>query len=282
MDYNQLIQNDCYLMQVTLEEFNATPPQPFYYILLFNGKGKLTVDFVEYEVSDETALFTSPYQSIKVEAELKSDVRYLLFHGDFYCIEYHKKEVACNGLLFNNIYVQPYVSLGSEQYQEINGLLDKLSAELRYTDNYSNAVVRSYLQLILALSSKIKMGVLAVSDEELSKHRVSRFKELLDVNFRKQRSPSFYAAELGIAPNTFTKQCIVHFSRPPSQMIQERVILEAKKLIHLTHKSMKEIAAELHFDDENYFSRYFKKHAGVSASQFRDKVGISIVADLSR
>ncbi len=49
------------------------------------------------------------------------------------------------------------------------------------------------------------------------------------------------------------------FSKSPSQLINERSTLEAKKLLHLTYKSIKEIAQELNFDDEFYFSRYFKK-----------------------
>ena len=56
------------------------------------------------------------------------------------------------------------------------------------------------------------------------------------------------------------------------------MILEAKKLLHLTYKSIKEIAQELDFEDEFYFSRYFKKEVGLSPKQFRDSVGISIVA----
>ena len=65
------------------------------------------------------------------------------------------------------------------------------------------------------------------------------------------------------------------------QLIQERVTLEAKKLLHLTYKSVKEIAAELNFEDEFYFSRYFKKNVGVSPLRYREKVGISIVAKIS-
>lgn len=68
------------------------------------------------------------------------------------------------------------------------------------------------------------------------------------------------------------------FSKSPSQLINERVILEAKKLLHLTYKSIKEIAQELNFEDEFYFSRYFKKNVGVSPSSYRKNVGISIVA----
>ena len=56
------------------------------------------------------------------------------------------------------------------------------------------------------------------------------------------------------------------------------MVLEAKKLLHLTYKSIKEIAQELDFEDEFYFSRYFKKEVGLSPKQFRDSVGISIVA----
>jgi len=62
-----------------------------------------------------------------------------------------------------------------------------------------------------------------------------------------------------ISPNTLSKKLKLEFGKPPSQLIQERVILEAKKLIHLTRKSIKEIASELNFEDEFYFSKYFKK-----------------------
>jgi len=282
MENSQGFYNECYIREMDVEAMNARLPVPFYHILLFKGKGTVNIDFVEYGVSGNIALFTTPYQAIQFRGMLEGNVRMLIFHGDFYCIEYHKKEVACNGLLFNNIYAQPFVSLDGEEYEEIKGLFGKLSAEMNFTDSYSQAVVRSYLQLILAISSKVKMASSVADEEEFSKHPVNRFKALLDTHFKKERSPSFYAAQLGIAPNTFSKQCMAYFMRSPSRLIQERVILEAKKLIHLTYRSMKEIATELNFDDENYFSRYFKKHTGVPPSQFREQVGISVVADLSR
>ena len=68
------------------------------------------------------------------------------------------------------------------------------------------------------------------------------------------------------------------FSKSPSQLINERVVLETKKMLHLTYKTIKEIARELNFRDEFYFSRYFKKNVGVSPSVYRKKVGISIEA----
>jgi AraC family transcriptional activator of pobA len=81
-----------------------------------------------------------------------------------------------------------------------------------------------------------------------------------------------------MSPDAFSKKIKKQFSRSPSTLINERVILEAKKLLHLTYRSIKEIALELNFDDEFYFSRYFKKNVGVSPSYYRRNVGISIVA----
>lgn len=78
--------------------------------------------------------------------------------------------------------------------------------------------------------------------------------------------------------SAFNKQVKKQLGKAPSQLIAERLILEAKRLLHLTHKSIKEIASELGFEDRFYFSRFFKKEVGVAPKIFRQQVGISIAA----
>lgn len=272
----------CMVGDIGAASLNGVAPWPMYGIFLFRGTGSITVDFTEYRFSGNTILFSTPWQLVRVSsAGQPLRVRSLWFHADYYCIEYHKEEVACNGLLFNNIYQQPFIELDDEHYSEIQAVINKLEQELSYADSYSQAVARTYLQLVLALSSKVKMASLTMPGKDRSFHAVLKFKDLLEQRYLKERSPSWYAAQLGMPPNTFSKQCKACFHKSPSALIQERVILEAKKLIHLTHKSMKEIAAALNFADEHYFSRYFKKHTGVAPTAFRDSVGISIAADSS-
>ena len=273
---------NCSVQETSIASINRSRGNPFYNIFLLEGSGTVTVDFTDYAYQGKIVLFSTPYQHIDFKDDPSLSVRRLQFHGDFYCIEYHKKEVACNGLLFNNIYLQPFIQLSDQDFQELHHLSSRLSEELSFTDTFSDAVARAYLQLILAVSSKIKTGSLQSADFESGRHPISRFKPLLETHFREERQPSFYADQLGISTNALSKKCREYFHRSPSELIVERVILEAKKLVHLTYHSMKEIAAELNFADENYFSRYFKKHTGVSPTTFRETVGISVVADLSR
>ncbi|MFH7000156.1 helix-turn-helix domain-containing protein [Flavobacterium sp. FlaQc-57] len=282
MEDKQTNQKGCIIQECNTDYINQIGGSPLYNIFLLEGSGKVSVDLVEYSFEGKIVLFTTPYQIIYFDTEQPIATKRLQFHGDFYCIEYHKKEVACNGLLFNNIYQQTYINLETEDYIEMDNILQKLNIELEDTSNYATAVVKAYLQLILALCSKIKSKEIIIAEEKTTNHPLMKFKTLLENNFHKERQPSFYAEQMGLSPNNFSKICKQHFLKSPSTLIHQRVILECKKLIHLSYKSMKEIAAELNFDDENYFSRYFKKHTGITPTAFRENVGISIVADLSR
>src|SRR5690606_3007859 len=272
-------------VQCTIEERKASAlsnagPLPLYGVFLFEGQGSLRLDFMDYAFEGAIALFTTPWQVLQFGEPAEFSVRALWFHADYYCIEQHKKEVACNGLLFNNIYAQPFIHLDKCFFEELLALLDKLQAELAFQDTYSQAVARTYLQLVLALSSKAKTASTKEpnSAETQVIPPILSFKNLLEAHFKEERSPAFYANQLGLTPNAFSKKCKLQFNKSPSFLIQERVVLEAKKLIHLSLKSMKEIAAELNFDDEHYFSRYFKKHTGISPTVFRETVGIAQIA----
>ncbi len=59
-------------------------------------------------------------------------------------------------------------------------------------------------------------------------------------------------------------------------MISERIIIEAKRELYLTNKAVKEIAFELGYEDEHYFSRFFKNNADVSPQMYRDTVGFAM------
>ncbi len=256
---------------------------PFYYILVFDGSASFSVDFTKYACEGKSLLFLSPYQFLEWQEFSAKKVECIQFHGDFYCIEYHKKEVACNGVLFNNIYQQPYVQVGSQVFDEILMIIEKLSNMNNMENEYDISIAKSYLQLILALSSKEKkMQIKSPELEEGQFENMAQFINILESQFWHSKEVSFYASKFGISVNSFSKRIKKYFGKPPSKLIQERIVLEAKKLLHLTHKSIKEIAAQLRFEDEFYFSRYFKKEVGVSPKQYREKVGISIVAKSSR
>lgn len=270
------------------KDFIASYSSPLYHILLLQGEGRFVLDFTEYSFSGPTALCFSPYQSFSWLGEASATIATLAFHGDFYCIEYHKKEVACNGLLFNNIYLFPHIELPTEEFEELQALFEKLKHELPNTETsnategirgFSKAVLRAYLQLILAICSRYKQALLDGQQKTIQRSNdLIAIQEIIGAHFRSERSPSFYAALFGLSPSAFSKKTAQLFGKSPTALIRDQMILEAKKLLHLTNKPIKEIAGILRFDDEFYFSRYFKKAVGISPTHYRREVGISIMA----
>lgn len=268
---------------VHIQAHSSSQDSSYYQIILLPYPSEFIVDFTDYKNTSTALLFLSPYQHLSWKAAPLVSTARVRFHGDFYCIEFHKEEVACNGLLFNNIYLQPFVAVNEDVYQEIELIIQKMSTELSTNAPFSESVIKAYLQLILALSSKAKKQLIdsgILSNAPLGQEG-SLFQQLLANHFTTDRSPYFYAESLNLSLSAFSKKIKQQLGKSPSTLIQDHVILESKKQLHLTYLSIKEIAAKLGFDDEHYFSRYFKKHVGVSPSKFREQVGISIVAQKS-
>ncbi len=245
-------------------------------LLVTAGEGVYHVDFGAFPFHAPVLLFATPMQVVHLEAREPVGLTMLQFHGDFYCIEYHRPEVACNGLLFNNIYLEPSVRLTTAEEGQFRQLLGQLGEELGQALP-SLPVLRAYLQLLLAKSSSLKTRSMA-REAEPADPLMEQFRELLETHYLTLHKPSDYAQLLSIPPNTFTKRSRRYFRKTPSELIRERLVLEAKKRLHLTRSSIKEIAYSLKFTDEFYFSRFFKKVTGVSPQAFRERAGISVVA----
>ncbi|MBS1522488.1 MAG: helix-turn-helix domain-containing protein [Bacteroidetes bacterium] len=265
------------------EGFDLGQPQRldnYAVLLITEGEGTYHADFGAFPYAAPVLLFSTPLQQIRLEEKTTSRFTLLQFHGDFYCIEYHKEQVACNGLLFNSIYIQPSVHLTESEASSFERILNDISAEFADASP-DETILQSYLQLLLAKASNIKIRLMQLNVEhEERDEKMEQFIQLLEKNYLKLHKPSEYAELLAMSPNNFSKWCARYFKKSPSEMIHERIILEAKKKLHLTRQSIKEIAYALNFTDEFYFSRFFKKYVKVSPQTYREKTGISIVADL--
>lgn len=136
MKEKQTKENGCKVQICNTDYINQSEGSSMYNIFLLEGNGKVSIDLVEYLFDGSIILFATPYQIINFNTAQPLKTKRLQFHGDFYCIEYHKKEVACNGLLFNNIYQQPYINLETFDYIEIDTILEKLIIEIENSSSY--------------------------------------------------------------------------------------------------------------------------------------------------
>ena len=245
--------------------------QLFNVIWMQEGKTDYQIDFNNYQVSSESIFFLTPGQIFKVNSESVLKGYRLAFSQDFYCIETHSKETACNGVLFNNIYETPFIEPGSSGL-ELKEILNKMFTEFENPGVASNEMILAYLRLFLVYCTRIKARMITGIGQSGSPgdHNISqKFSQLVEKNFRELHSVSDYADLLNISPKSLSKQLTKRSGVSPLELIRERIILEAKRELHYTDKSVKEIAYDLGFEDPAYFNRFFKKAARITPSIFK-------------
>jgi AraC family transcriptional activator of pobA len=252
-----------------------------YYSLIWiqKGKGKVKVDFSEYDFLENQLLAFAPYQPFMLSSDGSIEGKVIHFHPDFFCIMKHHDEVACNGVLFNNIYEPPYVLIDGAAKATFNMVLEQMKIEMQNPALAQYELLISYLKIFLITASRLKKEQQpkesAPIEENTAPFILQNLKNFIEQNFKTKHSASDYADLLNISPKALAKITKNHFNKTLTNLIAERIIIEAKRELYLTNKPVKEIAYELGYDDEHYFSRFFKTNAEVSPQMYRDTVGFA-------
>ena len=100
---------------------------------------------------------------------------------------------------------------------------------------------------------------------------VIRFKHLVNSRYREHWSVERYATDLATSAPTLTRACRTVLGRSPAEVVQDRVLLEAMRLLTYTAASISQIALTLGFADPAYFTRVFRTRTGATPSRFRDE-----------
>jgi AraC family transcriptional regulator, transcriptional activator of pobA len=253
---------------------------PYYtVILLIEGQARLDADFTKYEAGPGSMLFFTPYQPFMLRPAENIRGSVMHFHSDFFCIHQHQREVACNGILFNNIYREPFLTLSRTELDEFLRLLDDMKPEIARTGLAQHELLVSYLKIFLIRASRFRMEQTSNQardpayrpQSEIAQH----LRDAIEQHYKNMHAPSDYAAFLHVTPKVLARITKTYFNKTISALISERIIIEAKRELYMSSKTVKEIAYILGFDDEFYFSRFFKNNADVSPQLFRETVGFA-------
>ncbi|WP_109743879.1 helix-turn-helix domain-containing protein [Arcicella aurantiaca] len=263
--------------------FKVTYPHrhdDFYEILFITqGEGIYTIDMQDYVIKPFTIFFVSPGQIH--ELELSEDVQgyIFLFTSSFYHFNKTDPYKLFELPFFYNLAQEtPPLCLKTEvEKQDFVELFRKAMNEnqLKLTDN--EEVIRALLDLILIQSKRIYP--VSITEEPTNKGRilVKRFKQLIEEKCQENLSVREYAELLKITSNHLSETVKSVTGRTSTDLINDRMIMEIKRYLTHTDLGVSEIAYQLNFADQSYFSKYFKKMTEVSPLEFRRLLSTKIV-----
>jgi len=274
-EYEDKITSARFVMHVNSDQLKGAglrkPTAPINTFVYNKGsKQKVKIDEIDYEMPERSLLPLVSNQNFTFEKP--DQLIAWQFNREFYCIVDHDAEVGCVGFLFYGIEHPMFIKLNEDEKEEMRYLEKMFSDEWLSQDNFQGEMLRTLLKhLIIKTTRTAKQQsecYSKFSDEKLD--MIRKFALLLEENFKKEHGVKFYADALNKSPKTLSNIFAILRQPAPSKIIQNRIILEAKRYLHYTDKTAKEIAYELGFESPAHFRRFFKMYTGTNISKFRE------------
>jgi len=155
-------------------------------------------------------------------------------------------------------------------------LIEQLKSEFSDNETQNYELIIPNLKVFLGNASRIKLKSQIQKPKFISAKTpfvLQSLKSEIETNFKEKHSASDYADLLNISSNALAKIVKAHYNKTLTELITERIIIEAKRELYMTTKPIKEIAWSLGYNDEFYFSRLFKTNTDISPQMYRDTVG---------
>lgn len=240
-------------------------------ILFLPGNTPIQIDFQNFNLNTDALLFVNPKVVLKLLACDHTKAVLLHFNRDFYCIEMHDQEVACDGILYNNVFEVPFIELKDSQSLYMQNIIREIQSEMEGEDASTEEMLRILLKLIIVKSTRIwkEQHQLAENEQQTDVQFLRKFSTLVEQHYKTHHTVADYADLLFVTPKNLSKKIGLLSKDTPNDIIKNRIILESKRLLAYTALSVKEIAYRLNYEDDAYFVRFFTKHTGISPTAFR-------------
>lgn len=262
------------LFQDAKSTLTTTHRTGFFQILWFQkGNPIHTVDFTPIQVSTNTLLFLSADTVQKFDDLGDYHGKTILFTKEFFGNTTERALLLAQQTLWNGYLHIPLFSL-EDHDRQIALIFEQLAIEFdQQQDIQQSSILRNLLHNLFLLAGRVHNeqhpNTSHDSEQILT---INKFKELLDQKYHFQKQVAAYADELAVTPKRLNQLTQKILGKSPKTIIEERIILESKRLLSYSAYSIKEISFKLGFEENTNFIKFFKRHLHTTPNNFRVKI----------
>ena len=245
----------------------------FEVLYLLKGSGFHVIDSNKYEIKPPCVFFMSPGQAHKLEFSNDIEGFIFIFTADFYLLNRSDQNSLIEFPFFYTVHQDnpPLQLVSHEDVLFLERLFLQGISELKKIESSSFEMLRSILDLILTTCSSRYKTI----ENSISKGKghilVKRFYQLVEENYLKNLSLGDYATLLTVTPNHLTQTVKQFTGKTSTQVIKHKQILEIKRLLVHTNLNVTEIATQLNFEDQSYFTKFFKRETELTPLRYRSQ-----------
>lgn len=258
-------------LHVKNHDFTNSPHKHDFYflVLITKGTGTHEIDFKKYPVKTGGLFLLRPGQMHNWKLSADCD-GYIFFHSrDFYDAGFTSEHLQ-NFPFYASQHSTPTLLLKGKSFLTVKELLTQLLEEYQKNERFKLQKLRALVNLIYIEVSRLY----TVSTEDVKENyqdKLKKFEALIDTYFREHKKANDYAGLMNVSEkhlNRISKTCL---NKTSTDLISDRMILEAKRLLLQSKWSVTQIASELGFKDNSYFNRFFRKQTGETPMGFLNK-----------
>jgi len=243
----------------------------FYLLVVFtHGTGTHTIDFKKYDIQKGSLFVVQPGQIHGWNLSEDIDGYIVFYSKEVYNLYFGHQRIEDYSFLLSAKSV-PEIILKDEKLNEIIWFLSMM---LKESHEKNPKRIEKILNLLDTVNITISREFLSDENQEslLYNSKVKEFQRILEEHFISEKSPSFYAGKMNISLKHLNRICKTTLNQTATEIITNRVILEARRRLINPKKSVSQIADDLQFINYSYFSKLFRKHTGSSPSDFRESL----------
>jgi AraC family transcriptional activator of pobA len=231
-------------------------------------QASFTIDGERMKLHKNCMIFLTEFHHIEEFAFERMNI--IQFNRPFYCVRDDDDEVGCRGALFFGASDIPKIVITKAKQEKFELIWSLFLLEMDEQDELKLVMLRTMLKRFLIMSLRLyKHKGTDLPADNVNVGIIREFNYLVEQHFRIYTTVKEYASMLNKSPKTLSNLFKKYIDQSPLQIIQQRRLLEAKRLLLANRKSIKEISFDLNFSDIQTFSHFFKKQSGQAPSEFK-------------